>query len=106
MHMLLSTVIYLNIIFYSFPFFFASTWWMKMISKYWRQNKKLSTPQDNEDGGLCRREIIVTGEVLGVSQCLDSTAGGDAVKLVNPVETGISLAGGGWRGRGAVGACP
>lgn len=71
-----------------------------MIPKYWRQNKKMSTPQDNEDGGLCTGEIIVAGEVLGVSQCLDSTAGDDAVKLVNPVETGISLAGGrpAWQG--------
>lgn len=52
----------------------------------------------------------MAGEVLGLSQCLDSAAGGDAVKLVNPVETGISPAGGGRRGRGgrggAVGVCP
>lgn len=49
---------------------------------------------------MCRGEIIVAGEVLGVSQCLDSAAGGDAVKLVNPVEMGISSAGGARRSRG------
>lgn len=44
---------------------------------------------------MCRGEITVAVEVLrGGSRCLDSAAGGDAVKLVNPVETGISSAGG------------
>lgn len=79
---------------------------MKMIPKYWRQNKILTTPQGKAGGGMCRREIIVAGEVLGVSQCLDSAAGGDAVKLVNPVEMGISSAGGARHSRGAVGVCP
>lgn len=55
----------------------------------------LTSPQGNEGwGGGCRGERVVAGEVLGLSQCLDSAAGGDAVKLVNPVETGISPAGG------------
>lgn len=66
----------------------------------------LTTPQGNEGGGMCSGQIIVAREVLGVSQCLDSSAGGDAGKLVNPVDTGISSAGGGRRGRGAVGVCP
>lgn len=66
----------------------------------------LTTPQGSEGGGMCRGERVVAGEVLGLSQCLDSAAGGDAVKLVNPVETGISPAGGGRRGGGAVGVCP
>lgn len=50
---------------------------------------------------------MVAGEVLGLSQCLDSAAGGDAVKLVNPVETGISPAGGRppWRGGRGGGGC-
>lgn len=49
---------------------------------------------------MCRGEIIVVGEVLGVSQCLDSVAGGIAVKLVNPAGLGISSAGGVRRSRG------
>lgn len=79
---------------------------MKMIPKYWRQTKILTTPQGNASWGMSRGEIIVAGQVLGVSQCLDSAAGGDAVKLVNPVEMGISTAGGARRSRGAVGVCP
>lgn len=55
---------------------------------------------------MCGGEIVAAAELLGLSQCLDSTAGGDAVKLVNPVETGISPTGGGRRSRGAVGVCP
>lgn len=67
----------------------------------------LTTPHGSEGGGMCRGEIVVAGEVLGLSQCLDSTAGGDAVKLVNPVEMGISPAGGGRHGGGvAAGVCP
>lgn len=73
---------------------------MKMIPKYWRQTKILTTPQGNVSWGMSRGEIIVAGQVLGVSQCLDSAAGGDAVKLVNPVEMGISTAGGARRSRG------
>lgn len=59
----------------------------------------LTAPHGNEGGG------VAAGEVLGLSQCLDSAAGGDAVKLVNPVETGISPAGGGRRGRGGWWGC-
>lgn len=76
-----------------------------MTAKYWWQNKILTTPQGSGSGDMCKGEIV-TGEVLGVSQRLDSAAGGDAVKLVNPVEMGISSAGGTRRSRGAVGVCP
>lgn len=78
----------------------------KMIPKYWRHNKILTTPQGKASGGMCSREIIVAGEVLGVSGCLDSAAGGVTVKLVNPVERGISSSWGARRSRGAVGVCP
>lgn len=70
-----------------------------MIPKYWRQKKPLTTPQSNATGGMRKGEIIAAGEIPGVSQCLDSTAGGHAVKLVNPVEMGISSAGGARRSR-------
>lgn len=75
---------------------------MKMIPKYWRQKKPLTTPQGNAIGGMRRGEIIVAGEVPGASQCLDSAAGGHAVKLVNPVEMGISSAGSARRSRGGL----
>lgn len=71
-----------------------------------QDHPKILAAKQNPDHSTGRGEIIVVGEVLGVSQCPDSAAGGDAVKLVNPVEMGISSAGGACRSRGAVGVCP